>query len=1023
MVGRSTKMVASHSFFYVLTDEGYSVKDFISSNVSALADMKHTVLCKMVGADFHFGMCPEDKVLSLLHDTTQSLQERLQTEGSRGAEWSGPELANEDSARVLKKLFWLIKEWSVSHIHRVGFLRGELNTTAYTLAEQERHSACRLSERDTQQASRMGVSWQCNLLKHASITDVVLNVLEDMQNVEQKLCSVTNKLDKAIIVLSKAKLDNLEANTEAKDNDIVVCTDTVSQDSPVHPQSSFEGPSVPQETCPEYASDISHLYTQECQALQSSPNTEAESYAVYDGKAGHQNPNQSFNESPVKLSRREDQEKEDIQFEVVKSSRNYDQGPHQAVDGEMKEGPAEEAGEKIVKAKDRDTHPAQSEGDCGSWTQSWATAGLTDSASSSSKVVCYITGPQDVTKVMTCKVMDGLSSLMVSGSEELVSSVLRIERPCRTKSPSPPLTIALPFRTTYRGNYREVTVKVVDHEHRVSYVTPAATEGTYGGHRGSFAVVRVYTLGVFAVVSRLQKETFTIPKRGLSVKLSVDSRICLDYLPGSFNTPVVAQAMVQPVDALLLSTLKCRKDSYHSILTTSPLLYLTHPSTLTPRRPSTITLPCPPNPDKRKTGEESSHTRPSSTALMPDTVSSHRIRVLSASVKSSRDFSKEQLAVLGWRDEQWNVLDKISRQDPSSAVLAVMPSRELSSGLAELQAQAYCGPPEPSAEFSMREGEQLLLKFSGNITSTGDQSTVPHTVTLHTQRRNWLYLNLKEQDLFGNYSSPHYKGTATVYRIPRDQLVWREDRAVISTDHSLQDPVCKLSLTLPKTVKTLSRPPSTKLLRHDQPELLCDELLAWLCGELSEEDAALLVMSLHLRRSTVQLARLRAPDSLSLQTFHILVTWRRALPSSMPKHPLLARCLTRIGRPELAAELLRRSPVVDEGDKRGGQPWRLITVERPGHFGLQQDSNNSAYYVFCEAGTVQRDRRDACAELLPQQPMSDVLGVNRLEFGNAGSQWEWRYACSLETDAGARVVVRVQWRGGRESTITTRRRG
>ena len=122
----------------------------------------------MVGADFQFGLCPEDKVLSLLHDTTQSLQELLQTEGSRGAEWSGPELANEDSARVLKKLFWLIKEWSVSHIHRVGFLREELNTTAYTLAEQEResHSACRLSERDTQQASRMGKSYsrECFLL-------------------------------------------------------------------------------------------------------------------------------------------------------------------------------------------------------------------------------------------------------------------------------------------------------------------------------------------------------------------------------------------------------------------------------------------------------------------------------------------------------------------------------------------------------------------------------------------------------------------------------------------------------------------------------------------------------------------------------------------------------------------------------------------------------------------------------------------------------------------------------------------
>lgn len=59
------------------------------------------------------------------------------------------------------------------------------------------------------------------------------------------------------------------------------------------------------------------------------------------------------------------------------------------------------------------------------------------------------------------------------------------------------------------------------------------------------------------------------------------------------------------------------------------------------------------------------------------------------------------------------------QKDPSSVVLAVLPSRDLSWGLAELHAQAYCGSPEQSAEILMREGEQLLLKFSGNITSTG----------------------------------------------------------------------------------------------------------------------------------------------------------------------------------------------------------------------------------------------------------------------------------------------------------------
>lgn len=113
------------------------------------------------------------------------------------------------------------------------------------------------------------------------------------------------------------------------------------------------------------------------------------------------------------------------------------------------------------------------------------------------------------------------------------------------------------------------------------------------------------------------------------------------------------------------------------------------------------------------------------------------------------------------------------------------------------------------------------------------------------------------------------------------------------------------------------------------PEPLCDEVLAWLCNELSEEDASLLVMSLRLHRSSVQLARLRAPDSLALQIFHILTTWRQALPSLTPKRPLLAHCLTRIGRPELAAELLKKGPAEDRSERRGAGAQRPVMVHGP----------------------------------------------------------------------------------------------
>lgn len=57
---------------------------------------------------------------------------------------------------------------------------------------------------------------------------------------------------------------------------------------------------------------------------------------------------------------------------------------------------------------------------------------------------------------------------------------------------------------------------------------------------------------------------------------------------------------IQPIDAVLLAAVKSRSDVLHAVVSTSPLLYLTHPSSLQLRRPLTLTLPCPPNPEKRR---------------------------------------------------------------------------------------------------------------------------------------------------------------------------------------------------------------------------------------------------------------------------------------------------------------------------------------------------------------------------------------------------------------------------------------
>ncbi|KAM7377259.1 hypothetical protein PAMA_013854 [Pampus argenteus] len=587
---------------------------------------------------------------------------------------------------------------------------------------------------------------------------------------------------------------------------------------------------------------------------------------------------------------------------------------------------------------------------------------------------CFIRAPIGVAEGLTCAVVDTLSCLMVTGTEELVSRVIRVK--VRDGADLRfPVTVVVPFCARYRGNYRDIAVKVVNGEWRASYISPITTEGTYGGQRGSFAEVRVYSLGLFAVVSCLKRESYTVPRRGLSHKLPMDPRICLNYLPGSFTAPIMAQSMIQPVDAVLLAAVKSRSDAYHSVVSTSPLLYLTHPSSRPLRRPLTLTLPCPPNPDKQRDSRgqreemEHRHTRPVSAAVW-DQASFHRMRMLGSCVQSSKEMSTELLVVLVSRDKQWSVLDNVTirnqqnglvsfeltesfdrllvvrllspaqpgrltslaeeleesvcchavtvvlgrrQDDPHTVLVAALPSRDLSWDMSKLQAQGYSGLLETSTEIYMCEGEQLLLRFSGNITSTvgaqtNQRDVLSERLTFHSQRKNHLLLHLTEVDPFGNYSSPHYKGTAIFYKVTRGRLERRGDKAVPVDPKLLGDPVCKLPLTLPKKARSVNRPVVARVKLCEETDSLSDSLLLWLSAKLSEEEISQLVLCLRLRRSATQLVKLRAGDSLSIRAFHILTMWRRGLPAAphQPKASQLAHCLAKSGRPDLARELLLR---------------------------------------------------------------------------------------------------------------------
>ncbi|KAM7052475.1 death domain-containing protein 1 [Acridotheres tristis] len=578
------------------------------------------------------------------------------------------------------------------------------------------------------------------------------------------------------------------------------------------------------------------------------------------------------------------------------------------------------------------------------------------------EIACFIKAPASVLEHLKCNILNDTSSLVVNDSEELVSNVIGIECYDYEKLLFP-INIAIPFKSCFRGNYREIMVKVIDMNFESNYLTPISLQGYQGNHKESFAEVKIYHLGVFSVLSCLKKETFTVPKVGLLQKLSMDSRISFCYHPETFSSPAPMQLKIQPIEPSLVTALKARHDMYHSVISTSALVHVQHPSAQPFNSSVTITLPCPPNPDKKRQGDETEHARAIS-ATVKRVAAAYHPWTVSTSMRKSGDNLSDTLKLLGLgnKEEEWKVFDDViiqnaenglvsfelnehlesfvvirlsfplentylllfaqaleealystmanvilyqKRENPYKIAVLLSASKELTKELQNLHEEGYFGPPEPTQQFPLRQGEQIHFRFRGNISASenGEGFRKVYRLIFHSQRQPRLELQIKEVDEFGNYSSPHYKGTAVFYKITREMIPKKWEQTLPYDEYQHQSPLCKLALILPKHEKLIHRPRSTKRVFSDSSEALWDNLLFWLAEELAEDNTSLFALCLPVRRSVLQLVRLKCPDNLTHQIYELLCCWKKTLPKSADKQQLLSRYLRKSGRSDLSEEL------------------------------------------------------------------------------------------------------------------------
>ncbi|XP_041463355.1 death domain-containing protein 1-like [Lytechinus variegatus] len=284
--------------------------------------------------------------------------------------------------------------------------------------------------------------------------------------------------------------------------------------------------------------------------------------------------------------------------------------------------------------------------------------------------------------------------------------------------------------------------------------------------------------------------------------------------------------------------------------------------------------------------------------------------------------------------------------EPHRAVVTCVPSKQLDNVLRKLLNDGYDGSPDHSDDIPMTEGQEITLRFNGNVQMV-DRNELK--INFHSNRRIFHYIELKEVNRFGNHSSPEYRGCAEFYGKARITLEDMEDPEETmlkeaeakakekktekenkpislkdekkikdnkSSDQSSffknsPDLLCKLHIALPKTEPDQPLPPSRyRTTAIDAGGMVCNSNLRWLASELGNEWESL-AGYLGLKKNRVQSIKRNNPDAQEQQIFDMLVTWRSSLPKAYNKDRKILSSLTRCGRYDLGEELRYRDSEPD----------------------------------------------------------------------------------------------------------------
>nr|XP_002734751.1 PREDICTED: myosin-1-like [Saccoglossus kowalevskii] len=601
------------------------------------------------------------------------------------------------------------------------------------------------------------------------------------------------------------------------------------------------------------------------------------------------------------------------------------------------------------------------------------------------QLLCVIRTPPGVLDDIhiTCSEASNLMRNAVGVHDQPFSHVVKIEP--QNVNLSKFALVAIPFDTSLRGRDREIVVKTTVNGKTWKLTPTNSTDRSFDEFKGkTFAEVRVNRFSTFFVLSRLVRENARIERQGGNLTSSIERRVSINFPPQSLRTPIDVSLELNLIDAASISQLRERHPScIYGLDTCSPIVFVSCSARPQLVKPMTLRIPLLNSSQKLDEKSKGSSSRPSTQQgkrmQQKDATAECVPHVLArcANQEEWKEFASDDINMTILKND---VVEFQLENIPDALLLLMSPpnSRTSRTGMAtalenwtrtslvnvilhqhdderdrmllqivlheqcdlvedRMIKDGYVGPPDPSSDIELREEQEIVVKFTGNICRADGEET---RLTFYKGRTNRVQFLIKELNLYRNFASDCHIGTAQVYVCEKEQLNQNEDQVEINESLRFVE---KMTITLPKAEPPPPRPKTSCKTAVKLTGPLSEESLKTLARELGEDYE---LLAPHIGFDQPKIQRVKCDNQLDTesQAFDMLISWRNSERRSADKIAKLCRALEKSGRSDLCVYLGGRSrtaasrlSVTDTSVSHGrlsvADRGRVSIVDAPGRLG------------------------------------------------------------------------------------------